>query len=97
MLLDYQTLQYQKTPVAPKYPRIAKRRGVEGTVILMLMINRRGIVDNALIDRSSGYSVLDKAAIKAATQWRFMPIIKAGKSKLAQARVPVRFSLLGDG
>ena len=74
---------------------MAKRRGFEGMVMLRLQISSTGQVEQVLIDRSSGYSILDKAAVKAALQWSFVPAVRAGKAVNARATVPVRFSLVG--
>ena len=63
--------------------------------MLMLHISSMGQVLRVVIDTSSGYSILDKAAVKAARQWSFTPAVKAGKAVAAQATVPVRFSLVG--
>lgn len=44
-----------------KYPRRAKRRGIEGVVTLWFQMNRRGEVLDYRIQESSGNRVLDKA------------------------------------
>ena len=95
LVIDYRTLNYREPPVQPNYPRMATRRGLEGTVMLVLHISSTGQVERVLIDTSSGYSILDKAAVKAASQWYFVPAIQAGKAVAAQASIPVRFSLVG--
>jgi protein TonB len=95
LVIDYRALNYREPPKQPNYPRMAKRRGFEGMVMLMLHISSTGQVEQVVIDRSSGYSMLDKAAVKAALQWSFVPAVRAGKAVSAQATVPVRFSLVG--
>ncbi len=94
--IDYNELRYSESPAPPDYPRMAQRRRLQGTVLLMLIINTRGAVDRVSIDHSSGYSMLDKAATKAALGWRFMPAKKAGRRIVARALIPVRFSLQGN-
>ena len=96
LIADYRNLNYREEPVQPNYPRMATRRGLEGTVMLVLHINTAGKVERVVIDRSSGYSILDRAAVKAASQWRFVPAIRAGEVAAAQANIPVRFSLVGS-
>ncbi|MBN2531798.1 MAG: energy transducer TonB [Spirochaetales bacterium] len=46
------------------YPSAARRRGIEGTVIVLFSIDREGCLLKSEIKKSSGYSILDKAALK---------------------------------
>jgi len=46
---------------AKKYPAIAKRRGLEGTVITEFSINSKGFPENIRIAKSSGFQILDSA------------------------------------
>lgn len=47
------------------YPRMAMRRGWQGEVILAFQLQADGTIVNARIAQSSGYSVLDRAALHA--------------------------------
>ncbi len=47
------------------YPRAAVRQGLQGTVVLELVIDGDGHVREARIARSSGHGVLDEAALEA--------------------------------
>jgi len=47
------------------YPRVAQRRGQQGTVIVTIKIDSNGNVVSAVVSKSSGYSSLDKDALKA--------------------------------
>ena len=44
------------------YPLLAKKRGMEGTVLTEFTISSRGYAENIRIVRSSGYGILDAAA-----------------------------------
>ncbi len=57
----------------PKYPAIARRRGVEGSVILEIFVANDGRVTQAMVIESSGSSALDRAALKTIKTWRFPP------------------------
>lgn len=46
------------------YPPIARRRGWQGTVVLQLRIEPDGLVSRLSVDASSGYPVLDRAAME---------------------------------
>lgn len=83
---------YQKNPV-PEYPSRARRRGYEGTVILKVLVDRNGGVAELEIYESSGYRMLDRAALRAVKTWRFIPGRK-GKEKIDMwVMIPVRFEL----
>lgn len=55
----------------PKYPTIARRRGVEGVVTFEISVANNGHVNNAIIIQSSGSSALDRSALKAIKTWQF--------------------------
>lgn len=55
----------------PVYPRVARRRGWEGTVYLSALLDTEGTVLTVEIVKSSGYAVLDEAALEAVAQWRY--------------------------
>ena len=48
--------RYRENPV-PKYPRMAKRRGLEGTVIIEVLVNTQGSVNDLRLYKSSGHSM----------------------------------------
>ncbi|RLB13259.1 MAG: hypothetical protein DRG82_16000 [Deltaproteobacteria bacterium] len=83
---------YRKNP-RPGYPRLARRRGYQGTVILEAFITRDGIPGKVRVFRSSGYRSLDKAAIRAVEKWSFEPGSKNGIPVDMWVKIPVRFQL----
>lgn len=77
----------------PKYPRIARRRGYEGTVILEVLVSSSGDVSNCRIHESSGHGVLDQAALRAVRMWMFEPG-RQGNSKVDMwVQIPISFQL----
>jgi len=56
---------------APEYPDSARRRGIEGTVVVRCVVAADGAVDTAAVVASSGSVALDGAAVTAARRWRF--------------------------
>jgi protein TonB len=86
---------YQINP-PPKYPRLAKRRGLEGVVLLEVFVDILGSVKELRIFNSSGHSVLDRAALTAVRRWKFRSGTVAGASKEMWVKVPVRFQLKGN-
>ncbi len=84
---------YLRNP-PPKYPISAKRRGVEGSVLLNVIVNAEGLASEVSIKKSSGYSELDEAALNAVSNWRFVPAkTSSGSATTANVIVPVEFKL----
>jgi len=84
--------RYDRNP-KPPYPRIARRKGYEGVVVLKVEIRPDGRVGEILVKKSSGYPVLDQSALKAVRQWRFIPAKRGGDRIRMWAEVPIRFEL----
>ncbi len=70
------------------YPLPALREGRSGSVWVRITIDEQGRVTHALVDRSSGDSRLDRAALALARAYRFGP---AGAVR--RTRLPVHFRL----
>ena len=77
----------------PTYPGLARKRGQEGTVILQVLVNREGRVDDLKIDTSSNLTLLDRAAVTAVRKWSFEPGRRGEESVPMWVRVPVTFKL----
>lgn len=75
------------------YPRAAKKRNIEGTVILELFIAPDGSTTRCIISQSSGFSILDKAALKAAKSWKFTAGSLNGVKTGMLVKVPVMYKL----
>lgn len=87
---------YAENP-APVYPRLARRRGLEGEVWLRVRVSARGEVLEVDVERSSTHPVLDRAAVEAVQQWRFHPARVGEVPVEGVVRVPVRFELVPSG
>ncbi len=86
---------YAENPI-PAYPRVARRRGLEGEVWLRVRVSETGRVLHLEIHRSSGHRVLDDAAHKAVNRWRFRPALLGDVPVESEVLVPVRFQLKGS-
>lgn len=67
--------------VMPEYPRLARKLGHEGLVVVRLWINRLGRVKHAQVIHSSGFHYLDEAALTAAQQMKFKPYLSQSAAK----------------
>lgn len=78
----------------PPYPASSVRMGEEGTVVLNLYIRADGTVQEARVERSSGFAKLDQSAVRyAESNWRFLPAMQAGMAVAVWHRVAVTFHL----
>jgi len=77
----------------PAYPEPARIRGIEGTSILMILVNETGKVEDVYVAISSGYEVLDQAALKAVWLTRFTPATIFSKPIKIWIAYPSRFKL----
>tara|TARA_Y100001978_G_C23642015_1_gene408778 strand:- start:376 stop:1089 length:714 start_codon:yes stop_codon:yes gene_type:complete len=63
----------------PKYPKLAIKRGYEGTLKLEITILKNGLVKDVLIKESTGYNILDISGIYAAKNSKFYPLTRETK------------------
>lgn len=80
-------------PQPPKYPEQARRRGQEGMVIVRVLVSALGGIERVELGRSSGFDLLDQAAIEAVALWNFLPAKQGETTITAWMEVPVNFSL----
>lgn len=78
---------------APVYPRIARLQGWQGTVVLHARVGGAGGVERLEVHRTSGYVVLDEAALAAVRGWRFKPASRSGRPVGSSVEIPVTFKL----
>jgi len=74
---------------APAFP--LEIYGASGTTTLVLDLDRCGVVQQIWIERDSGYTALDLAAVDAARGWRLTPELRDGVAVPSRVRVPVDF------
>jgi protein TonB len=83
---------YKQNP-SPKYPRRARKLGYQGVVILEVLVNDNGKVNDIKILESSGHKILDKAAVSSVKRWMFEPGTRNGEKVKMWVRIPIRFKL----
>jgi protein TonB len=77
----------------PIYPEQSRRWHQEGVVVLALFINESGTLDKVEIVKSSGFQLLDAAAVKAMKQSRFAPAMDGVIPIRSRAEATVTFRL----
>lgn len=83
---------YRKNP-PPEYPKLARKRRYQGTVILEVLVDCKGRAADLRIFTSTGYPILDKVAMKSVKNWLFEPGMKGNEKVEMWVRVPIRFQL----
>lgn len=77
----------------PDYPAISRELGEQGVVMLRLAIDADGTLLRTELQKSSGFTRLDRAARDGVTRWQFQAAQENGRPVAAQLVLPVRFSL----
>lgn len=78
--------------VVPRYPRLARELGREGTVLLRLTLDASGRLNQVEVLRKAGYG-LDEEAVRAVRASTFRPARKNGQAVACRADLPIRFVL----
>ena len=84
----------QARKLIPVYPREAEREGVQRIVILQVLINEEGQIEEARVVRGS--PLLQQAVVDAVLQWRYRPTFLEGSPVAVIAAVVVPFRLLSN-
>lgn len=85
--------RYRQTPVPAEYPPLARRRGIEGRVLVQVWLDGRGEQLKREIIESSGSALLDQAALRSVSRNQFLPHTLNGVGHAARLRLPVIFRL----
>lgn len=75
----------------PLYPDLARKAGIEGSVVVTVTIGKDGNVEDAKIFKS--LPMLDDAALKAAKKCKFKPAKQRDKFVKVKMNIPFQFKL----
>jgi len=75
------------------YPSAAKRDGQEGVATIALVVGLDGKVSDVQVVTSSGFPLLDEAAIKFGKTMRLLPATKNGVPFVYSINLPIRFRI----
>lgn len=79
--------------VNPKYPELARQAGIEGTVLLNVLVGDDGKVLQVSVINTDVTPAMDKAAMDAAKQFLFKPAKQRTVAVKARVAVPIRFKI----
>jgi len=77
----------------PRYPKLAQRRGYQGSTVLHVEVSKDGKAIKVDVQRSSGFAVLDDAALNAVKDWVFEPGTRDGNPVAGSTEVTIRFEI----
>lgn len=80
----------------PVYPPELLQQGIEGTVLLWARLGIDGRLTRVRIEASSGYTVMDHAALIAVQKWRLAPAKRNGKPLAKDVVLPIIFRISKD-
>lgn len=94
---DY--VPYEKAPEAvksppPKYPDLATRAGLEGTVWIKIWVDKEGKPRKAVVQKSDA-EIFNQPAVEAAMQWIFTPAMMKNGPVSVWVSIPFKFKLQG--
>ncbi|MFZ8833111.1 MAG: energy transducer TonB [Candidatus Caldipriscus sp.] len=75
--------------VKPEYPVRARREGWQGTVVVQVVLSSNGTIRSLNVLKSSGYDILDRAAVEAIRGWQFSSNVPEG----CEGKITMRFVL----
>ncbi|MGU7776250.1 energy transducer TonB [Burkholderia sp. MR1-5-21] len=79
--------------VEPDYPMMSRRRGESGTAYVHFVVGVTGKIESIELQKSSGYSRLDEAALAAMRASTCRPYIEHGQAIRAARTQPYKFGL----
>lgn len=85
--------RFREPPAKPAYPPRAAALDQQGEALVRVLVTPEGEQEEVQLWRSSGFDLLDRAALAAVRRWRFEPYRRNGTAQAAWVQVPVRFTL----
>ena len=79
--------------VSPEYPDSARRRNIQGEVVIRLVVDTSGMPQQCAIHSSNPEDIFDNAALTAARKTRFIPGKVRGQPVNTVVLLPYKFAL----
>ncbi len=80
------------TTVNPQFSEEARRKKVDGDVMVHLVVDENGLPQEVRVVRGIGYG-LDEKAVEAVRQYRFRPAMRAGVPVRVEMNISVNFQI----
>ncbi len=78
---------------AAPYPARARAKGIEGFVVVSMLVDNQGAVKDLQVVEASPVGVFEDSALAALRSWRFDPAMYEGRPVAVRVRQTLRFAL----
>ncbi|QXC56057.1 energy transducer TonB [Vibrio mimicus] len=85
--------KFSAKPAPVSYPRIARKQGLEGKVLIEVWLDEQGNQIKQLLLESSGHHVLDERALSTIKEWHFSHQVEQGQAIAHRVQIPINFQL----
>ncbi len=89
---DYTNGDEVRRALEREYPPLLRDAGIGGTVQVWFFIDENGIVQNRVVNESSGHTALDDAALRVAPVFKFTPALNRDKAVPVWVSLPITFT-----
>ncbi len=94
-IFDVSDLDNKPQPIAqiaPRHPRELQKQRIEGSVVLLFVVNEQGMVVDPRVERASRKE-FEQAALEAVRKWKYKPGMREGEPVKTYIRQPIKFSI----
>ncbi|TMM45242.1 energy transducer TonB [Colwellia ponticola] len=91
--VQIQQPSFKTKPQPINYPRLAKRRNMQGEILVEIWLDEQGEQIEQRIISSSGYQLLDDAALASIKRWQFQGHSNGHQQIASRVQIPVTFTL----
>jgi len=89
---DYTNAAEVRRALEREYPPLLRDAGIGGTTIVWFFIDEQGVVQNQVVQNSSGHQALDDAALRVAPVFKFTPALNRDKAVPVWVQLPITFT-----
>ncbi len=89
---DYTNGNEVRRALEREYPPLLRDAGIGGTTIVWFFIDEQGVVQNQVVQQSSGHQALDDAALRVAPVFKFTPALNRDKAVPVWVQLPITFT-----
>ena len=88
---EVRNVEQVRQALTREYPAVLRDAGVGGSVVMWFYINDQGVVENVLVNQSSGVEQLDAAATNVSRIFEFTPALNQNRPVAVWISIPITF------
>ena len=89
---DYTNAAEVRRALEREYPPLLRDAGIGGTTVVWFFIDEQGVVQNQVVQATSGHQALDDAALRVAPVFKFTPALNRDKAVPVWVQLPITFT-----